>query len=103
MFSIKHDGYNISSLLFTVDDKFVVSGDGYGRIIVWNYTENKKRSEFKEKHSDAIKKISFTSNFTLLVSCSDDKTIKLWNFKDETLIRTLEGHEYFVFGFSINH
>ena len=53
MFSIKHDS-SINSLLFTVDDKFVVSGDVEGRIIVWNYSENKKNSEFKEKHSGGV-------------------------------------------------
>ena len=53
MFVINHASI-IYSLLFTVDDKFVVSGDE-GRIIVWNYSENKKRSEFKEKHSGSVR------------------------------------------------
>ena len=67
-----------------------------------NYGEKTTKRYFKGKHSDNVTKISFTSKFTILVSCSVDRTIKLWNFKDETLIRTLEGNSV-VYGFSINH
>ena len=40
--------------------------------------------------------VTFSSNGTLIVSESHDKTIKLWEKSSGSLLKTFEGHQYLV-------
>ena len=43
-------------------------------------------------HSSRITSVAFSSDGTLVVSGSEDKTLKIWSVATGTLLRTLEGH-----------
>ena len=45
-----------------------------------------------------IMSVSFSPDGCLLASCSSDKTIKVWDVKKQSLIRTFEGHTEWVSG-----
>ncbi|MEQ9359127.1 nSTAND1 domain-containing NTPase [Coleofasciculus chthonoplastes] len=49
-----------------------------------------------EGHNDTVTSVRFSPNDKKIVSTSADKTIKLWNSSDGSLIKTLEGHQDIV-------
>ena len=53
-------------------------------------------------HKDDINKILFDPNGKFVVSCSDDKTIKVWDVKSGKELFTLAGHEQKVKTIAIN-
>lgn len=56
--------------------------------------------ELKKKvsaHSDFVRDISVHPSLPYVASCSDDGTIKIWDYsKDFFLLRTMKGHTHFV-------
>jgi len=53
-------------------------------------------------HTDTVRSLTFTSDGALLVSGSDDKTIKLWDIQTGGIIKTFYGHTDWVFSVSIS-
>ncbi|ETO07442.1 hypothetical protein RFI_29950, partial [Reticulomyxa filosa] len=49
-------------------------------------------------HSGAIRKVQFSPDGTKIVSCSTDKTIRLWDIASGKEIKKLEGHLHWVLG-----
>ena len=49
-----------------------------------------------DAHSRAVNDLQFTPDGNLLVSCSDDNTVKLWRISDSKLLSTLKGHKHSV-------
>ena len=43
-------------------------------------------------HTGVVAGVSFSPDGSMLASCSNDKTIKIWNLKTGTEIKTLFGH-----------
>jgi WD40 repeat protein len=43
-------------------------------------------------YSDSVESVSFSPDGQTLASASWDNTVKLWNIKDGTLIKSLHGH-----------
>ncbi|KAH3678389.1 hypothetical protein WICMUC_001406 [Wickerhamomyces mucosus] len=52
-------------------------------------------------HKSWIKDLAFHPNGKVLFSCSDDKSIRLWNIETMTCISTLEAHTGFINSISI--
>ncbi|ONH68843.1 Nuclear distribution protein PAC1 [Cyberlindnera fabianii] len=47
-------------------------------------------------HKSWVKDLAFHPNGKILVSCSDDKSIKLWDLETGDCVRTLTGHDGFI-------
>ncbi len=47
-------------------------------------------------HNKAIKCVKYSSNGKYIVSCSEDRTVKLWNANNGNEIRTFIGHYSWV-------
>ena len=58
--------------------------------------------KLQKGHTDKINEILFTPSGTRLVSCSDDKTIKIWDVKSGKELRTLAGHQDKVLSIALN-
>ncbi len=50
-----------------------------------------------ESHTDTVKSVCVTPDGSLIISGSDDKTIKIWNLKTGNLLKTLKSHTDIVF------
>lgn len=75
----------------------LASGDEWGVIIIWNVSEGTIRKEFQaikdypEGHSAAVHSLAWSQDSKRLFSCSEDRTIKMWDLKGHVQ-KTLVGH-----------
>ena len=53
-------------------------------------------SSTRSGHTDSVNDIAFDNSGRLLVSCSSDLSIKLWDFETYACLRTLHGHDHNV-------
>lgn len=87
--------------------RYLVSGDQMGVVKYWEITMNNakefiahhstepetdKYGEKKSGHGAAVRDISFAPNDVHFVTCSDDCTLKIWNFHGTVSLNTLTGH-----------
>jgi WD40 repeat protein len=99
----------IYSLAFSFDDKYLASGDTSGKIKIFDVIKDES-TEFNpgEKLSGVVYDLKFSKNSKLLVCCSSDYTIKLWDIaglagKGE-LLKTIEKEfEEGVISIDFNH
>lgn len=53
----------------------------------------KKRTEqHPQRHQEAVREIAIAPTDEKFVTCSDDKTLKIWDFHTASVDKTLEGH-----------
>ena len=56
-----------------------------------------------EGHQDYVQSVAFSPDSKTLASGSYDKTVRLWNSNDGTLLRALEGHQHYVSSVAFSH
>ena len=47
-------------------------------------------------HLDYIRVVKFHHEYPWILSCSDDQTIRIWNWQSRTSISILTGHNHYV-------
>ena len=82
----------------------VIAGDIRGKIYFFNCSTKNPNPEKKiNAHNDKILRLKFYKSKEkgkkILISCSNDKVIKVWNVKSMDLIKSLEIHTNFVTDF----
>jgi coatomer subunit beta' len=81
---------------FVVRKQWVVTGSDDMHMRVYNYNTMEKIREW-EAHTDYIRYIEVHPTRPLLLSSSDDMSIKLWDWeKDFSLLQLYEGHAHYV-------
>jgi coatomer subunit beta' len=79
-----------------------VTGDDQGYIHVYSYTKMEKLQKFRG-HAQDVNSLAVHPSEPLVLSASDDKLIKLWNWEASwQCIRTFEGHSNFVYQVKFN-
>lgn len=94
--AVLHSDAENWAICFSPDDKYIVSGDGLGRIKVWDAYSGVLVHNLKE-HDAMVLSISFSPDGKHFASTSNDKTIKIWDIENGKLIRTLKGHGHYVY------
>jgi len=92
------DSYRV---IFSLDGKRIICGADRGNsaaskyyiISGWNVESGLCEFTLLNSHSDEIKALAFGNDSKLLMSCSWDGTIKLWDIENKRLVRPLGGHE----------
>lgn len=79
-----HDG-SISCCDFSKDGLLLVTGSYDLSIIVWDVENNVQKMKL-QGHFDWINDICFSEDQNWLLSCSKDKTVRLWNIEDSDKI-----------------
>jgi coatomer subunit alpha len=73
---------------------FASGGDDY-KIKVWNF---KHALYTLSGHLDYVRTVEFHPNdLPWILSCSDDQTIRIWNWQSRNCLAILTGHNHYVF------
>ena len=81
---------------FIAKTQSIICGSDDLNIYHYNYNTLEKLVSF-EAHSDYIRCLAVHPTLSLVLSCSDDMIIKLWDWeKHWSCVRSFEGHSYFV-------
>jgi WD40 repeat protein len=81
------DGYRHLAYTFTPDGSEIISGGGNGFLSAYD-RDGKKLGEFVGHESD-VYAVSVSPDNRLLISGSDDQTLRIWNLKTYELIASL--------------
>lgn len=78
------EGHTASVLCLQFDERpeqdLVVSGGSDCRVILWQFSTGRLIKEIEKAHSESVLNLRFDDRY--LVTCSKDKTIKVWNRKE---------------------
>lgn len=86
--STKLDLNDISAIKFTIDGIKFITGHFEGQINIWETFKTRPTSSFKP-HSSRINQIEISTNSQTFISCSNDKTIQIWDLKNITILNSL--------------
>ena len=87
-------GDYVYSIAVSRDGRWIVSGTGSGRVVVWNAESHKKACKFKGHNG--VPKVDVSPDATRIASGSSDKTVRVWSRSTgEQLLGPLE-HDYEV-------
>ena len=78
---LKYQEKQIYSLLF-IDNSTLISGGGDGMIYVWDLNTFSKIAEFIG-HKSTIKSLVFCEEYNTIISGSEDKEIRIWDYQNE--------------------
>jgi F-box and WD-40 domain protein 1/11 len=74
-------GHSASVLCLQFDERpgqdIIISGGSDCRIILWQFSTGRIMKEIEKAHSESVLNLKFDDRY--LVTCSKDKTIKVWN------------------------
>ncbi|RWR75205.1 U3 small nucleolar RNA-associated protein 21 [Cinnamomum micranthum f. kanehirae] len=87
----------VTALSFRTDGQpLLASGGSSGVISIWNLEKRRLQSVIREAHDGSIISLHFFANEPVLMSSSDDNSIKMWIFDtsdgDPRLLRFRSGH-----------
>ncbi|KAK1436845.1 hypothetical protein QVD17_02629 [Tagetes erecta] len=92
----------VRSAKFIARKEWIVVGADDGFIRVYNYNTMDSVIEFKA-HSDFIRSLIVHPSQSYLLSASDDKDIKLWDWENGwKCTKTFQGHEHYVMQLALN-
>ena len=83
-----HTDYVLSVAFPPTKSKIMASAGNDKKIFVWN-TESKERLRVMEGHTNAINSLAFSSDATILLSTSRDRSTRVW----QVVPREIDGEE----------
>ena len=89
--TIEGHSYGVSSVVFSLDSKCIVSGSLDNTIRLWDAVSGAHLNTL-EGHSGGVYSVSFSPDGKSIVSGSSDNTIRLWDAVSGAHLNTLEGH-----------
>ncbi|CAM6031784.1 unnamed protein product, partial [Sphagnum compactum] len=87
---------------FVARKNWIVAGSDDFYLRLYNYNTHERVSEW-EAHNDYIRGIAVHPVRPLLLSCSDDLLVKMWDWESNwSCVRTFEGHVHYVMAVAFN-
>ena len=81
----------VTSVSFSPDGKYVVSGSGDNSVKIWS-TESGEVVRTLNGHTNNVTSVSFSPDGKYVVSGSEDNSVKIWSTESGEVVRTLNGH-----------
>jgi len=88
-------GSRIWKLVVNSCSSIVVTGTEGGEIVVWNVVDKSRLTTLKNAHSRVIYSLILTKDEQFLLSCSADKTVKMWSMNGFGCVATLTSQKFF--------
>ena len=82
---IGEDLLNVSSVAFSPDKNYIVTGSHDNKVSVWETATG--QHIWTSKHKDKVNSVCFSPDGQYVLSGSDDKCAKLWNAQNGEMIR----------------
>merc|ERR1712113_71942 len=85
---------DVTSVAFSPDNRQIVSGSRDGTLKLWNTLGECKYTVTEGGHDGWVNEVRFSPNIAqpIIVSCGNDKLVKVWNLGDLKLRTNLAGH-----------
>ncbi|MDP3531716.1 MAG: hypothetical protein Q8S31_00285 [Alphaproteobacteria bacterium] len=83
----------ITSFVMSPDLTRIAASTETGQFRLWNVATPDENAQQVNAHEGRITQLLFSKDGKMLVSCSIDSTIKIWDPSTAKLIKTLEGHK----------
>jgi WD40 repeat protein len=83
---LKEHSNCVNAVRYSKDGKLLVSGSDDNSIIVWN-VEKGNSIKTLNFHSDSVWRVGFTNNEKYLMSAGKDKSCKIINWRENSLIQ----------------
>jgi WD40 repeat protein len=84
------------------DGKFAYSAGEDAQVRTWNITGEGKQVRASGGHGRSVFKLIVYPSQPLLVTCSADQTVRLWNADNGAAVRALGGHTDWVFAVAVS-
>jgi len=94
----------VRAIAFSPDGKTMLTGGYDGRLLWWPVSgdDGDKPARAIDAHHGWIKAVAVSPDGTLIATSGNDRLIKIWNFADGKLVRTLTGHESPVYNIAFH-
>lgn len=80
--------------------QFLATGSGVptrnGVVDIWNTVDGERVRRFESAHRDTVQAVAFSPDGHFLATAGADRLIHIWDVRDGTLLKTLEGHTDYV-------
>ncbi|KAI9489995.1 WD40-repeat-containing domain protein [Zychaea mexicana] len=76
------------------------TGSTDGAISIWDVQTQRLRQTLS--HEDAVVKVQFVKNSPMLVSCSADRSVKMWDSRTGQVVKSWVGHNDTVLDFTVS-
>ncbi|XP_056647476.1 pre-mRNA 3' end processing protein WDR33 [Diorhabda sublineata] len=80
----------VRTMVWSHNDSWMITGDHAGYVKYWQ--SNMNNVKMFQAHKEALRGISFSSSDNKFVTCSDDGTLRIWDFFRYQEERVLRGH-----------
>ncbi|XP_045475818.1 serine-threonine kinase receptor-associated protein [Harmonia axyridis] len=87
--SFQHN-HIVKSVNFSKDSNYLVTGSNEKLVRVFDLTNPEAAPEVYTGHTSGIKHVQFFRNDTHLISCADDKTLRVWNRATGSEVQKIE-------------
>jgi WD40 repeat protein len=94
-FVFKGHTKSVTSVCFSPDGRYVLSGSDDKTIRLWGIANSKELKRF-EGHTSTVTNVCFSPDGRYVLSGSDDKTIRLWSIENSKELKRFEGHNVTV-------
>ena len=84
-------GSSMTSVTFSEDGKFIVSGNRDGTARMWSVEDGKETRVFQHVGNNHVEGVALSRDGQYVLTGSTDTTAYLWNVKDSTVIHRLDG------------
>lgn len=108
--TLNHDSI-VTSIAIHPNLPQLITATQSGQILIWNLMDLTQPTKVIQAHNKSINKILISSNpikfddsnnCFVLITCSSDLFIKIWDLRTFKLIRNLSGHEHIISSIILN-